>query len=292
MEPILHKHWRILCQGAPEPWLKDLPDTGFSIVGTRSPQSRSIRIVDETVDALKGSGLTIISGLARGIDEAAHRAALRAGLRTLAIVGSGIDVDYPAGSARLKEDIVKSGGMILSPFPDGTPPLPRHFHERNRLIAEWARAVWVVEGAAVSGTLNTAQWASRLDRDLYATPAFPGDPCFSGNEKLLSRTRPDRHPFALPFYGVNSLLDTWPSLFENQKSLFQALPNHPLDRLVARLESEFGECRLPLLQEHWSPDDWSGFTRVLQEALDAGRIRIEPTGQIRLQIRSQTPGKS
>ncbi len=292
MVPIHYTHCRTLCKGDADSFFKDLPESGFSIVGTRSPQSRSIRLVDETVDSLKGSGLTVISGLARGIDEAAHRAALRAGLRTLAIVGSGIDVDYPAGSARLKEDIVNSGGMILSPFPDGTPPLPRHFHERNRLIAEWARAVWVVEGAAVSGTLNTAQWASRLDRDLYATPAFPGDPCFSGNEKLLSRSRPERHPFALPFYGVSSLLDTWPELLEPQKSFFHSLPDHPLDRLVTRLESEFGECRLPLLQEHWSPDDWSGFTRVLQEALDAGRIRIEPTGQIRVQLPSQTPGKS
>jgi DNA processing protein len=249
-------------------------------------------LVDETVASLSGSGLIVISGLARGIDETAHRAALRSGLRTLAIVGSGIDVDYPAGSRRLKEEIVASGGMVLSPFPDGTPPLPRHFHDRNRLIAEWARAVWVVEGAEISGTLNTAQWASRLDRDLYATPAFPGDPCFSGNEKLLSRNRPDRHPFALPFYGVRSLLDTWPDLLDPQPNLFPQLPDHPLDRLVARLESEFGECRLPLLQEHWSPNNWSEFTRVLQDALDAGRLRMEPSGQIRIQARTQTPEKS
>jgi DNA protecting protein DprA len=288
MDPISYSKWRILCLDEPESWLRALPDSGFSIVGTRKPQSRSIRLVDDTVDSLRGSGLTVISGLARGIDETAHRAALRTGLRTLAIIGSGIDVDYPAGSARIKEEIVNQGGMILSPFPDGTPPLPRHFHDRNRLIAEWARAVWVVEGAAVSGTLNTAHWASRLDRDLYATPAFPGDPCFSGNEKLLSRSRPERHPFALPFYGVSSLLDTWPRLLEPQKNLFPALPDHPFDQMIARLESEFGECRLPLLQEHWSPDNWNEFTRVLQEALNAGRIRIEPSGQIRI----QTPVKS
>jgi DNA protecting protein DprA len=283
MEPMTHLQWRILCQDDPGLWLDTLPDTGFSIVGTRKPQIRSVRLVDESVDQLRGTGLTVISGLARGIDEAAHRAALRSGLRTLAIIGCGIDVDYPSGSYSLRREIVANGGMILSPFPDGTPPLPGHFHSRNRLIAELARAVWVVEGAAISGTLNTAQWASRLDRDLYATPAFPGDPCFSGNEKLLSRDRPERHPFAFPFFGVRSLLDTWPQLFEPQETLFPLLPENPLECLVVRLESEYGECRLPLLQEHWSPTGWNDLTRVLQEAIDSGRIRIEPGGQIRVQ---------
>lgn len=281
--PHLRPLWRIQCLDDPEAWLRTLPDTGFSIVGTRKPQGRSLRLVDEIVDGLRGTGLTVISGLARGIDEAAHRAALRAGLRTLAILGSGIDVDYPAGSGRLKSEIVEAGGMLLSPFSDGSPPLPGQFHERNQLIARLARAVWVVEGAAVSGTLNTAQWASRWDRDLYATPAFPGDPCFSGNEKLLSREQPDRHPFASPFYGVRSLLDTWPRLLDPQAILFPLLPEHPFDRLVVRLESEFGECRLPMLQEHWSPGDWNAFSRALQEAFESGRVRLEPSGRIRVQ---------
>jgi DNA protecting protein DprA len=295
MDPITYCHppfvtpdsrplWRIKCLDDPESWLRNLPDSGFSIVGTRKPQGRSLRLVDETVKSLKNSGLTVISGLARGIDEAAHRAALQAGLRTLAILGSGVDVDYPSGSSRLKSEILESGGMLLSPFPDRSPPLPGHFHERNQLIARLAKAVWVVEGAAVSGTLNTAHWASRWDRDLYATPAFPGDPFFSGNEKLLSREQPERHPFASPFYGIRSLLDTWPRLLEPQAVLAPILlPQHPLDRLVVRLESELGECRLPVLQEHWSPGDWNAFSRDLQEAIESRRIRIEPCGRIRVQ---------
>ena len=275
--------WRVLCARDPTTWLEELPARGLAIVGARRPQSRSLRLVGNTVEALKASGLTIISGFARGIDECAHEAALGAGLRTLAILGSGIDLDYPKGSHRLKERILEQDGMILSPFADGTPPLAHQFHERNRLIAHFSSAVWVVEGAAVSGTLNTAHWASHLNRDLYATPAFPGDPFYSGNEKLLSHSEPLRHPLAHPFYGPRSLLGTWPGLLHQQGELFPLPPEHPLERLVLELESEFGECRLPLLHERCKPRSWAEFNGILEQAIRNGRVRLTPSGTVQLQ---------
>jgi DNA protecting protein DprA len=284
-ELVTSHPWRILSLRDPSELLSRLPETGFAVVGTRHPQRRSLEFLSRTVESLRGSGLCILSGFARGIDEAAHEAALTASLQTLAILGCGIEVDYPRGSLALRRRILEAGGLILSPFPDQAAPLPGHFHERNRLIAGLSKAVWVVEGAAASGTLNTARWASELGRELFATPAFPGDPFFSGNEKLLSHARPDRHPLGQAFYGAPSLHSVWPSLSEPQAALPGLLPPEGLLRTILEVESEEGECRIGSLRARVGSRSWKDLAEELEKRVGLGELEILPSGRIRLQIR-------
>ena len=124
----------------------------------------------ETLAAdIAARGVTIVSGLARGIDTAAHRGALRVGGRTVAVLGSGVDVVYPQENGRLAEEIA-TRGALLSQFAPGTPPLPHHFPTRNAVIAGLSLAVVVVEAAERSGSLITARLAAELGREVLAVP--------------------------------------------------------------------------------------------------------------------------
>ena len=183
--------------------LEKLPARGLAIVGTRDPSAQSLRDLERTMLSLRGYDLVILSGFACGIDRKAHEMAIEAGLPTIAIVGAGLDLDYPFGSRRLRSRIIESGGFIISEFPEKTPAYAGNFLQRNRLIAGWAKAVWVVEAGARSGTLNTAKWAREQHVDCYATPCYPGVSRFSGNQKLL-----EGEP-TLSFWGPRSLGHTW-----------------------------------------------------------------------------------
>lgn len=183
--------------------LEELPERGFAIVGTRQPQGRSLELLTRELGELADSDLIVLSGLARGVDTRAHETALKHDLPTIAILGAGLDQDYPRENARLKIEILDAGGLLVSEFALGTEPRPHHFLLRNRLIAGWAKAIWVVEASCRSGALSTARWAREHDRDCYATPCFPGDLALEGNQKLI-----DRH-HAIPFWQAHSLGQTW-----------------------------------------------------------------------------------
>jgi DNA processing protein len=114
------------------------------------------------------AGVTVVSGLARGVDSVAHRAALRTG-RTIAVLGSGIDHVYPREHAPLAKEIARTG-LVLSEFPPGTPPLPHHFPLRNRLISGLSAAVVVIEASEKSGSLITASCALDQGRDVMVVP--------------------------------------------------------------------------------------------------------------------------
>jgi DNA protecting protein DprA len=180
-----------------------LPTRGLAVVGTRRPQPRSLAHVRTVINSLKDSGLIIISGLARGIDAEAHKAALNTGLPTIAVVAAGLDVVYPREHENLQKEIIEKGGLIVSEHPPGTLPLPAFFIERNRFIACWSNAVWVAEAPARSGALSTARWARDQNITCYATPCFPGDPALSGNEWLIDDAS------ALPLWDAHSLGTTW-----------------------------------------------------------------------------------
>jgi len=114
--------------------------------------------------------LTILSGMARGIDSAAHKGALEAGGKTVAVWGTGIDVVYPKENKKLAEQIVATGGAILSEYPLGTFPAPQNFPLRNRILSGMSVGVLVIEGGEYSGTRITARCAMEQNRDVYAVP--------------------------------------------------------------------------------------------------------------------------
>ena len=141
----------------------------IAIVGSRRPTPYGVAMAESLAADLAARGVTIISGLARGIDTAAHRGALSGGGRTLAVLGSGIDVVYPPENAALALAIERHGAL-LSQFPHGTPPLAWRFPVRNRTIAGLALGVVVVEAGERSGALITAGLAGDLGREIFAVP--------------------------------------------------------------------------------------------------------------------------
>lgn len=142
-----------------------------AIVGSRAATSYGLAVAERLAADLAVRGVTVVSGLARGIDSAAHRGALRAGGRTIAVLGSGVDVIYPPENRRLAGEIA-SHGAVVSQFEPGTRPLSGHFPARNRVIAGLALAVVVVEAAEKSGSLITAGLAGEMGREVMAVPGL------------------------------------------------------------------------------------------------------------------------
>jgi DNA processing protein len=140
-----------------------------SIVGSRRATFYGLEVAELLAADLAARGVTIVSGLARGIDAAAHRGALRVGGRTIAVLGSGLDVVYPPEHRRLADEIAERGAVV-SQFAPRTPPLPQNFPVRNQVIAAMSLAVVVVEAAERSGSLITARLAAELGREVLAVP--------------------------------------------------------------------------------------------------------------------------
>jgi DNA processing protein len=140
-----------------------------AIVGARSCSPYGREIAEGLGAGLGAAGVTVVSGAARGVDAAAHRGALRVRGRTIAVLGSGIDVPYPRSHRGLLDDIARSGAVVTE-YPPGMRAHPRRFPARNRIVAALASAVVVVEGAPGSGSLITAEFAQDLHRDVLAVP--------------------------------------------------------------------------------------------------------------------------
>jgi DNA protecting protein DprA len=235
--------------------LSELPEQGFAIVGTRYPQRRSLELLEESISVLKQSDLIIISGFARGIDARAHELAIEYGLRTIAVFGCGIELTYPRENQSLRQAIVQSGGLVVSQFADQAEPYASHFHRRNELIAGFSKATWVVEAAEVSGTLNTANAAMKLNRDVYATSCFPNDQFYQGNLKLLSKRETLRYPMAEAFYSAESLCKTWFDIAgpHAQKTMnLNSAQKTKIQRWVIELQSAAGLCHVQALMNYAS----------------------------------------
>lgn len=148
--------------------LDALDDVAVAIVGSRAASSVAIETASRIAADLASRGVTVVSGLARGVDSAAHRGAMQTG-RTVAVLGSGLDRIYPAEHAALAVEIAVQG-VVLSEYPPGTPPLPHHFPQRNRVISGLSRAVVVIEANEKSGSLITASCALEQGREVMAVP--------------------------------------------------------------------------------------------------------------------------
>jgi DNA processing protein len=160
-------------------------DECVSIVGSRRATSRGLALARVMAGDLARAGATIVSGLARGIDAAAHRGALDVCGRTIAVLGSGLDRLYPPDNEGLAREIVESGAAVVTEYAFGVPPYPANFPRRNRIIAGWSRAVVVVEAGTRSGALVTARLALEEGRDVYAVPGWPGDNGSEGTNQLI-----------------------------------------------------------------------------------------------------------
>lgn len=161
-----------------------LHQAGIGIVGARNASAAGLRLAESLSTELVEAGLVVVSGLARGIDTAAHRGALHRQGLTVAAIAGGLDRPYPPENAALQARIAEQGAVITE-APLGTAPLGRHFPRRNRLIAGLALGCVVVEAAPHSGTLITARMAGEYGRELFAVPGSPLDPRCRGSNNLI-----------------------------------------------------------------------------------------------------------
>ena len=161
------------------------PGPRVGIVGSRRPTPYGEAVAEELAKELAAAGVVVVSGLAIGIDAAAHRGALAGGGVTIAVMGTGVDLVYPSAHNALAEQIVSSGGALVSQFPDGTPPRRHHFPARNWTIASLSDVVVVVEASLGSGALITAEAALDLSKEVMAVPGSIFSPLSVGTHSLL-----------------------------------------------------------------------------------------------------------
>jgi len=197
----------------------------IAVVGTRRVTAYGRQVTEEVSTCLAQHGVTVVSGLARGVDAIAHQAALRAGGRTLAVLGNGVDQVYPPEHRTLAEQIIQRGAL-LSDYPPGTPPEAANFPPRNRIISGLAMAVLVVEAGESSGALITAQFAADQGREVFAVPGNILAPQSKGTNRLIQQG-------ARPLLGAEDLLDVLNlTRLHEQRTARVALPADDVERQI------------------------------------------------------------
>ena len=204
-------------------------DKMLSIVGTRHATAYGTRYVAKLVEDLAPyfPDMLIVSGLALGIDSAAHEAALKAGLPTVAVVAHGLNTIYPAQNRDLAKRIIASGGAIVSEYPSGVTPYRSRFLERNRIVATMTDAVLVAESADKGGAMSTAAVASSYGRELLALPGRIGDEMSAGCNRLI---RSQKALMAGSAADMMSMLGWQPKavvVAPKQRDLFPELAGRP-----------------------------------------------------------------
>ena len=166
--------------------LTSADEWAVSVVGTRRPTPYGRQVAEEFAYQLASNGICVISGLARGIDAIAHRAALQAGGRTVAVLACGLDIIYPPEHAKLAAEIIEHGALI-SEYPLGTQPRGDYFPRRNRIMSGISLGVLVVEGDVTSGAIITARWAADQNREVFAVPGSIFSPQSRGTNDLIQQ---------------------------------------------------------------------------------------------------------
>lgn len=259
----------ILLQQIPDPppvlWLSgeasvlSLPQ--LALVGSRKASREGVRLAYAFAAALAQAGLTPVSGLALGIDGAAHRACVDHGRPTVAVIGSGLDRVYPRQHQGLAQAILEQGGALVSEWPPGTPPLPTHFPRRNRIISGLAVGTLVVQAALRSGSLITARQALEQGREVFAIPGSIHDPLSRGchalireGAMLVEQVEQIIEPLAallgvlVPAPSVEATTMAAPAAAE--AALLERIPFAPvwLDALAAELDWPVAELQAGLMQ--------------------------------------------
>ncbi|HSU19588.1 MAG TPA: DNA-processing protein DprA [Acidobacteriaceae bacterium] len=200
---------------------------GIAVVGTRHPTPYGSGMAEMLSRDLARRGVVIQSGMARGVDTCAHKGAIEAGAKTIAVWGTGIDVIYPKENKRLAEQIVATGGAIVSEFPLGTFPAPQNFPIRNRTLSGMSVGVLVVEAAEYSGTRITARCALEQGRDVYAVPGNATNKNAWGPNTLIKQ-------------GAK-LTATWEDIWEDLPSQIRIAMEDETARAAGLDESRTGE---------------------------------------------------
>ncbi|HEX2919046.1 MAG TPA: DNA-processing protein DprA [Edaphobacter sp.] len=264
---------------------------GIAVVGTRHPSTYGAGMAEMLSRDLAARGLTILSGMARGVDTAAHKGALEGRGKTVAVWGTGIDVIYPKENKRLAEQIVQSGGTIVSEYPLGTFPAPQNFPVRNRILSGLSVGVLVIEAAEHSGTRITARLAMEQNRDVYAVP---------GNVTNKNA------------WGPNTLIKQGAKLTATWEDVWEDLPSEIRNRLEqeagaaagnesksAETASLFSETRLSeherLILERLRQDEATQLDELMEQLegqlgsaeIFTGLFELELAGRVR-----QLPGKN
>ncbi len=243
----------------------------FSIVGTRRPSSYGIKSAIFFAKQLASLGFTIVSGLARGIDSYAHRGALMAQGKTVAVLGHGLSRIYPPENSNLSREIVDKGGCLISEYSWNEPPLKHHFPERNRIISGFSVGTLIIEAAEKSGSLITARLALEQNREVFVIPSRFDDESFRGGNRLLQEG-------AKMVLKIEDILEEIPrnlwefsvikniegNRFEELRELFESedgslsldflysLAKQKRERMVKDLEAALGEQRvLELSPQHF-----------------------------------------
>ena len=229
---------------------------GVAVVGTRRCTRYGIDLAEAFGVAIARSGWTTVSGLARGIDAAAHRGCLRDGGHAVAVLGSGIDVCYPEENRPILDEILAEGGAVVSEYPPGTPPDRWRFTARNRIIAAMSSAVVVVEAAKTGGALITARLAAEIGRPVFVVPGDVDRPASEGCNLLIRD-------------GANPVLGAADLIEELSLSL-----GPPVRDMVRESEADLppGGVALDDLSAHWSVTMSEALVRVGKLQLE-GRVR-------------------
>jgi DNA processing protein len=203
-----------------------------AVVGTRRITAYGRQVADELAGILAANGVTVVSGLARGVDAVAHQSALKAGGRTIAVLGCGVDRIYPPEHTQLAEKIT-ANGVVLSDYAPGTPPDAANFPPRNRIISGLSMATVVVEAGETSGALITAQFAVDQGRDVFAVPGSIFAPQSKGTNRLIAQG-------AHPMLSARDLLDVLNlTRVTEQREVRKVLPGNEIEAsLLAVLTHE------------------------------------------------------
>jgi DNA processing protein len=210
--------------------LSPADDWAIAVVGTRRASPYGRQATERIVADVARAGVTIVSGLARGIDTHAHSAALAAGGRTIAVLGSGLDRIYPDENRKLAEQIAGSGA-VLSEYPLGTPPDATNFPRRNRIVSGLARATLVVEADYKSGAMITATQAAEQGRDVFAVPGSIFNPLSAGPHQLI------REGARVVTDASDILEELHLTAVVEQRATREALPADPTEAALLRLLS-------------------------------------------------------
>lgn len=255
-----------------DPTCLSLPQ--LAIVGSRNPSGGGAENAERFAHYLAERGFAITSGLALGIDAAAHRGALRAGGKTIAVMGTGIDLIYPSRHRQLAQEIIDSGGALVSEFPLGTASHACNFPQRNRIISGLSGGTLVVEAAVQSGSLITASYALQHDREVFAIPGSIHNPLARGCHQLirqgatlvetaqdivdqlaglLSYKRQEARATKVlqpELFEESASVEDKPLLSEDEQTLLQALGYDPLsvDLLAERTGLEVGNLSAQLIR--------------------------------------------